>query len=87
MRIYRGKIKPIAEDIVNGLVQDEDIEVPAEEVPEVILDIEAIIKEHLRMEEEIASQAREMIQKRGISYTEFHHPYEPLASLFCLQQP
>lgn len=71
MRIYRGKIKPIAEDIVNSLVREEDIEVPPEEVPEVILDVEAIIKEHLRMEEEIASQAREMIQKRGISYTEF----------------
>jgi hypothetical protein len=71
MRIYRGKIKPIAEEIVNGLVKDEDIEVPAEQVAEVVLDVEAIIKEYLRMEEEIASQAREMIQKRGISYTEF----------------
>jgi len=71
MKIYRGKIKPISEDIVNGLVQAEDISVPADQVPEVVLDVEAIIKEYLRMEEQISTQAREMIQKRGVSYTEF----------------
>jgi len=71
MRIYRGKIKPIAEDIVNDLMESGDIETPEDQVPEVVLDIEAIIKEYLRMEEEISSQARETIQKRGFSYTEF----------------
>jgi hypothetical protein len=71
MRIYRGKIKPIAEEVVQKLVSEGDIEVPPEELLEVVLDVEAVIKEYLRMEEEIAGQARELIQKRGISYTEF----------------
>jgi len=71
MRIYRGKIKPIAEDVVNGLVEGADIEVAEDQVEEVILDVEAIIKEYLRMDEEISGKARETLQKRGISYTEF----------------
>ena len=44
MRIYRGKIKPISEDIVRELMESGDIEVPEDQVGEVILDIEAIIK-------------------------------------------
>ena len=38
MRIYRGKIKPISEDIVTNLVSEGDIEVAEEQVPEVVLD-------------------------------------------------
>ena len=71
MRIYRGKIKPISEDIVNDLVEGGDIEVSEDQKPEVILDVEAIIREYLRMEEQIATETRELIQKRGASYTEF----------------
>lgn len=71
MRIYRGKINPIAEDIVSELMESSDIEVVPDQVSEVVLDIEAIIKEYLRMEEEISAAAREMIQKRGLDYTEF----------------
>ncbi len=71
MKIYRGKIKFIAEDTVTSLVEGGDIEVAADEVAEVILDVEAIIKEYLRMEEEINAQARDMIQARGASFTEF----------------
>jgi uncharacterized protein len=71
MRIYRGKIRPIAEDILNELVAANDIEVPEEERAEVVLDVEAIIKEYLRLEEDISAQARDLLQKRGASYTEF----------------
>jgi hypothetical protein len=71
MRIYRGKIKPISEEVVTELVADGDIEIPEDQVPEVVLDVEAIIREYLRMEEQIATKTRELIQKRGASYTEF----------------
>jgi hypothetical protein len=71
MKIYRGKIKPISEDIVHKLIAEEDIEVEPEQVMEVVLDVEAIIREYLRMDEEISRQAREVMQKRGVSYTEF----------------
>lgn len=71
MRIYRGKIKPISEDIVTKLVSEGDIEVASEEVMETVLDVEAIIREYLRMDDEISRQARDIMQKRGTSYTEF----------------
>jgi len=71
MRIYRGKIKPISEDVVKTLIEGEDIEVEEDQVEEVVLDVEAIIKEYLRMDEQIAGEAREIIQKQGASYTEF----------------
>lgn len=71
MKIYRGKIKPIAEDIVRVLLADNDIVVTEAQIPEVVMDVEAIIREYLRMEEQISTEARELIQKRGMSYTEF----------------
>ncbi len=71
MKIYRGKIKPIAEDVITKLVKEGDIEVAPEQIGETVLDVEAIIREYLRMDEEISRQAREIMQKKGTSYTEF----------------
>jgi len=71
MKIYRGKINPISEDVVKKLIEEEDVEISEDQVPEVILDNEAIIREYLRMEEEISTQARDLIQAKGMSYQEF----------------
>jgi len=71
MKIYRGKIRPISEEVVNSLIAEGDIEVPPDQVEEVILDVEAIIKEYTRLDEELNRQAREILQQRGLSYTEF----------------
>ncbi len=71
MKIYRGKIKSIAEDVVEDLVRDGDIEVGVEQIPEVMLDIEAIIKEYLRVEEEINVKTRDLLESRNVPYTEF----------------
>jgi len=79
MKIYRGKIRPISEEIVKNLAGEGDIEVAPEQVEEVILDMEAIIKEYLRLEEELNRQAREMLQTRGMSYTEFGRVKRALA--------
>jgi len=79
MKIYRGKIGPISEDIVKTLAQEGDIEVATEQMSEVILDVEAIIREYLRLEEELNRQARELLQQRGLSYTEFGRVKRELA--------
>ncbi len=79
MKIYRGKIGPISEEIVKTLTADGDIEVAPEQVGEVILDMEAIIKEYLRLEEDLNRQAREMVQSRGMNYTEFGRVKRALA--------
>ena len=79
MKIYRGKIRPISEEIVKTLTTEGDIEVAPEQTEEVILDVEAIIKEYLRLEEELNRQARELLQIRGMSYTEFGRVKRELA--------
>jgi len=79
MKIYRAKIRPIGDEIVRTLIAEGDIEVDPEQVEEVILDVEAIIKEYLRLEEELNRQAREILQVRGMSYTEFGRVKRALA--------
>ena len=69
MRIYRGKIPIIAEEIVDALVRDGDIEVPADMVPEVRLDIEAQLKEYRRLDWEISEQAKDVIAARKLDYS------------------
>lgn len=79
MKIYRGKIRPISEEVVKVLSGEGDIEVAPEQMEEVILDVEAIIKEYLRLEEELNRQARELLQARGLNYTEFGRVKRELA--------
>jgi len=71
VKIFRGKIRPISEEIVQTLVAEGDIEVVPEQTEEVILDVEAIIKEYIRLDEDLNRAAREILQQRGLSYTEF----------------
>lgn len=66
MRLYRGKVEPIAEDILRTLRAAGDIEV--EEESEAKLDIEAVLKEYLRLEREITEEAKTRMEVRGLSY-------------------
>ncbi len=69
MRLYRGKVTLIAEDIVTMLVADGDIEVAAEMVDEVQLDVEAVLNEYRRLDREIMEKAKDMIAARGLDYS------------------
>jgi len=71
MRLYSGKIAPISEDVIDILVQDGDIEVQSELREEAILDVQAVLKEYLRMEKEVGDEAREMLSRRGLDYAAF----------------
>jgi hypothetical protein len=69
MRLYSGKIPVIAAEIVRRLVDDEDLETsnPAE----VELDIAAILNEYLKRDRQIAERVRDVMERRGLPYTEF----------------
>jgi hypothetical protein len=67
MRLYSGKVSSIAEDIVGTLKSDGSIEVTSEE--EVRLDIEAVLKEYLRLEREIVDEAKNRMETRGLDYS------------------
>jgi hypothetical protein len=67
MRLFSGKIPAIADDVVRTLTSAGDIEVESEE--EVRLDVEAVLKEFLRMDREIADEAKNRMEVRGLGYS------------------
>ncbi len=69
MRLYSAKVSVIAAEIVKKLVSDGDIETsnPAE----VELDIAAILNEYIKRDRQIADRAKDIMEKRGLSYGEF----------------
>lgn len=69
MKLYKGKIPIIAAEITRVLTEEGDIE--AEDNSEVEKDIEAILKEYMRVEREIEEEAKDRIAKLGLSYSEF----------------
>lgn len=67
MRLYRGKIEVIAEDTLRTLRQGGDIELDNE--AEARLDIEAVLKEYLRLDREILEEAKNRMEARGLGYS------------------
>jgi len=69
MRLFRGKIPIISAEITRTLIEDGDIE--SEHAEEVELDIEAVLKEYLRTEDDIVEKAKDLLEKRSLSYSNF----------------
>jgi hypothetical protein len=68
MRLYAGKVGPIASDIVRLLLDAGDIE--AGRPKEVQADIEAVLHQYIRTDKEAADKARDAVQSRGLPQTE-----------------
>jgi uncharacterized protein len=67
MRLYRGKIETISEEILRTLKQDGDIDLDNE--AEAKLDVEAVLKEYLRLDREIVEEAKNRMEVRGLGYS------------------
>ncbi len=67
MRLYSGKIGPIVDDLVRELTAQQDIEV--EEVAEVRLDLEAVLKEYVRRERQMIDDAKDRMERQGMGYS------------------
>jgi hypothetical protein len=67
MRLFRGKIEVISDDVLKLLKASGDIEVENE--PEAKLDIEAVLKEFLRLDREIVEEAKNRMEARGLGYS------------------
>lgn len=67
MRLYRGKIETISEELLGTLKRDGDIDLESE--AEAKLDIEAVLKEYLRLEREIIEEAKNRMEVRGLGYS------------------
>lgn len=69
MRLYSGKIPIISREIIQDLVKTEDIEV--NNMDEAILDIEAVLKEYLRLDRELTERAKDILEKRRLPHGQF----------------
>src|SRR5262245_55016089 len=69
MKLYSGKIPTIAAEVIQALVEANDIEVS--DPNEAQLDIEAILKEYLRLDRELTDQAKDLMEARKLSYGQF----------------
>ena len=69
MKLYAGKIPAIAEEMVRVLVEASDIE--AAEPSEAQLDVEAVLKEYLRMDRELSDRAKDLVDQKKLPYGQF----------------
>jgi hypothetical protein len=69
MRLYSGKIPVIGTELVKSLVEAGDIAVSNKAEAE--LDVQAVLKEYLRLEREITDRAKDVLQKRNLPYEQF----------------
>lgn len=69
MKLYTGKIATIAEEVIHTLTSDGDIEVS--DAHEAQLDIEAILKEYVRLDRELTDKAKDLMEQRNLPYGQF----------------
>jgi hypothetical protein len=69
MRLYSGKIPIIGSEIVKTLVDSGDITVL--DKAEAELDVQAVLKEYLRLDREITDRAKDLLSKRNLPYEQF----------------
>jgi uncharacterized protein len=78
VKLYSGKIPVIGGEIVRTLVDDGDIAVI--DRAEAELDVQAVLKEYLRLEKEITEKAKDLLQKRNLPYEQFGKVKRAMAS-------
>ncbi|HVZ72184.1 MAG TPA: DUF507 family protein [Polyangia bacterium] len=69
MRLYSGKIPSVGAEIVKALVEAGDIEV--DDKTEAEMDVQAVLKEYLRLDREITEKAKDILSKKNLPYEQF----------------
>lgn len=63
MRLYGGQVPVIAEELLRVLVRTGGLEVTDENMPEVELDIQSVLREYIRLDRELTDKARDTMRK------------------------
>ena len=63
------KSLPLSDEIVRSLVDSKDIECASKK--EVVLDVESVFANFVRLDKEAADKAKELLTARGLPHTEF----------------
>jgi hypothetical protein len=69
MRLYSGKIPAVGTEIVKALVEAGDIEVSDQSEAE--MDVQAVLKEYVRLDREITEKAKDVLEKKNLPYEQF----------------
>jgi hypothetical protein len=69
MRLYAAKVPVIAGELIRSLMDAGDIEVSNK--PEVELDVGAVLKEYIRVDRELTDKAKDVMEKRKLTYGQF----------------
>ncbi len=69
MRLYSGKIPGIGTEIIRALMEAGDIEVVDQAEAE--MDVQAVLKEYLRLDREITDKAKDILAKKNLPYEQF----------------
>jgi hypothetical protein len=69
MRLFSGKVTPIAGEVVRALVASGAIE--ADKPKEVEADIEAVLKNYLSLEREVSERAKDVLERTGRPQSEY----------------
>ena len=80
MRLYRGKVPIIAEEVVSNLLEEGFIEVSPELLGEVNLDVEAVLNEYRRLDWKVTEKAKDIVAQRGLDYSHTGRVKKQLAS-------
>jgi hypothetical protein len=79
MRIYRGQVPTISEEIVDALLKEQAIEVLPEYVNEVQLDVESVINEYRRIDRDVMERAKDAVANRNLDYSQLSKVRQRLA--------
>jgi hypothetical protein len=77
MRLYASKIPHITDAVTRALVDQGDIEVTDRD--EFKRDVESILKEYLRKDREITESAKDILEQRGLPYSDLYRTKRMLA--------
>lgn len=69
MRIFSAKVPKLAADIVTAVTREGDVEVTSPR--EVQLDVEAVLNQYVKDEQEVSDRAKNLVAQRGLPQTEF----------------
>jgi hypothetical protein len=68
MRLYRGSVTKLSDEIVKALLAAGDIEASAPR--EVVADVEAVFNNYLDVEREVSERAKDALQSRNLPQTD-----------------
>lgn len=77
MRLFASKIPHITEAVTRALVDPGDIEITDRD--EFKRDVESILREYLRKERELTEQAKDLLEARGLPYSDLYRTKRQLA--------